>query len=77
MKQRAIDTWKYLIERRFFGVCTYLGEKLGISDSRIRLYFIYTSCLTLGSPLVVYLFVAFWMDVKPRLFRHRRSVWDL
>lgn len=77
MKERAIETWKFIVEKRFFGVCTYLGEKLGISDSRIRLYFIYTSFLTLGSPILVYLFVAFWMDVRQRWTRSRRSVWDL
>ncbi|MCB0733162.1 MAG: hypothetical protein H6608_04960 [Flavobacteriales bacterium] len=72
-----METWKFIVEKRFFGVCTYLGEKLGISDSRIRLYFIYTSFLTLGSPILVYLFVAFWMDVRQRWTRSRRSVWDL
>ncbi|MCB9260823.1 MAG: hypothetical protein H6607_00390 [Flavobacteriales bacterium] len=77
MKQRILNTWKFIVEQRFFGVCTYLGEKLGIGESRIRLYFIYLSFITFGSPILVYLFVAFWMEVKTRLGRTKKSVWDL
>ena len=42
-----------------FGVCTHLGEKFKISTSSIRLYFIYTSFLTMGSPVIIYLILAF------------------
>ncbi|MBI1308091.1 MAG: PspC family transcriptional regulator [Bacteroidetes bacterium] len=76
MKRRVIETWTYIIEQRFYGVCSYLGEKLRISDSRIRLYFIYTSFLTFGSPVLFYLIVAFWMEMRGHT-RQRRSVWDL
>jgi phage shock protein PspC (stress-responsive transcriptional regulator) len=77
MKQKFINTWKFIIEQRFFGVCTYLGEKLGLQDSRIRLYFIYLSFITFGSPVLIYLFIAFWMEIRAKLPRRRRSVWDL
>ena len=77
MKDKVIDTWKHLIEKRFFGVCTYLGEHLRMKDSRIRLYFIYASFLTFGSPILVYLGIAFWMEVKKQVFTRRPSVWDL
>jgi phage shock protein PspC (stress-responsive transcriptional regulator) len=50
---------KYAVERSAFGVCSFLGEKMGISTRRIRLYFVYTSCLALGSPLIFYLITAF------------------
>lgn len=58
-----------------FGVCTYLGNKLGIGAGRVRKYFIYASFAALGSPVLVYLVLSFWLEVR-RLTR-KRSVWDL
>lgn len=77
MKEKVLNTWKHLIEKRFFGVCSYVGSKWGLSDSKIRLYFIYASFLTLGSPILIYLGIAFWMDIRKQFTRQRRSVWDL
>jgi len=68
---------KYGIEKSAFGVCSYLGEKMGISTGRIRMYFIYTSCLTLGSPVLFYLIAAFWLNVKRYMDEKKTSVWDL
>jgi phage shock protein C len=69
---------RYFVESQAFGVCTKLGEKMNISASSIRLYFIYTSCLTLGSPVVLYLIMAFWMEMKKHLRRHNHpTVWEL
>ncbi len=50
--------------RPVFGVCTYIADKMGVARERVRLYFIYLSFLTLGSPIVVYLFIAFWLNIK-------------
>jgi phage shock protein PspC (stress-responsive transcriptional regulator) len=77
MKKRVVETWKYLIEQRFFGVCSTVGERLKISDARIRIYFIYASFLTFGSPILIYLGLAFWMEMKHQFGRQRRSIWDL
>lgn len=68
---------KYLVEKKLFGVCETLAEHFSISTSRIRLYFIYTSFLTLGSPLIIYLIMAFWMNLNSYIKERRRSVWDL
>jgi phage shock protein PspC (stress-responsive transcriptional regulator) len=68
---------KYGIEKSAFGVCSALGEKLGISTHRIRLYFIYTSCLTLGSPIIFYLIGAFWLNMRKYQQESRTRVWDL
>lgn len=68
---------KYQIEKSVFGVCTFLGEKMGIPTRCIRIYFIYTSCLTFGSPVVFYLVMAFWLNMKKYITEKRNSVWDL
>ncbi|WP_299824532.1 PspC domain-containing protein [uncultured Pontibacter sp.] len=68
---------QYFIESQAFGVCTMLGEKLGFATSSIRLTFIYVSFLTMGSPVLVYLMLAFWMNVSKHLRRERSTVWDL
>ena len=61
------------VELNAFGVCTYLGEKFNIASTRIRLYFIYLSFFTFGSPVIVYFFIAFWMNVKRYIFSSRRN----
>ncbi len=55
------------IEKYSFGVCRYLGDKMGLSESRVRLYFIYTSFATFGSPVILYLATAFWINIKKYL----------
>ncbi|UXX78046.1 PspC domain-containing protein [Reichenbachiella carrageenanivorans] len=61
-------------EKYAFGVCAKLGEKLRIPTSSIRLFFIYASFLTFGSPLIVYLMLAFVMNFRKHL-RRRHSLW--
>jgi phage shock protein C len=51
-------------ERYSFGVCSYLGEKFHISSTRIRLFFIYTSFLAVGFPLIFYFLAAFTLDIR-------------
>jgi phage shock protein C len=69
---------KYLVESRLFGVCAKLGEKLHFSASSIRIYFIYASFFTLGSPILIYLILAFWMEVRKHLRGNQNpSVWEL
>jgi phage shock protein PspC (stress-responsive transcriptional regulator) len=62
-----------LVEFNVFGVCTYLGEKFNIATSKIRLYFIYLSFLTFGSPVVLYFVAAFWMNLKRYIFFKKRN----
>jgi len=50
---------------------------MGIATSSIRLWFIYASFLTFGSPVVVYFALAFWMDLRKHLRRSRSSVLDI
>jgi phage shock protein PspC (stress-responsive transcriptional regulator) len=62
-------------EKHAFGVCTALGDKLGIATSSIRLFFIYTSFLTFGSPVLIYLALAFVLNMRSHL-RKRSTIWD-
>lgn len=67
-------------EEQAFGVCEWWGNKLGIKSTNIRMYFIYLSFFTFGSPIIVYFMMAFMLEhkdfFKPKNFR-KRSVWDL
>jgi phage shock protein C len=73
-----MEQLRYFVEKQAFGVCTRLGERMNISASSIRLYFIYTSFLTLGSPVVIYLVLAFWLELRTHLRRRNHpTVWDL
>ncbi len=52
--------WEY----RIFGLCSYWGRIYGISSNRIRLFFIYLSFVTFGSPIIFYLMAAFILNIK-------------
>jgi phage shock protein C len=68
---------RYYVENQVFGVCATLGERLSISASSIRLYFIYASFLTFGSPIILYLVMAFWMEFRKHLRRHQSpTIWE-
>jgi phage shock protein PspC (stress-responsive transcriptional regulator) len=74
-----IESIKDFFERQAFGVCEWWGRKLGINAPRIRIAFIYLSFITLGSPLIIYLFMAFILDNKQyfKLSRRRKTVWEI
>ena len=74
---KVINQIRDYCERRGFEVCTRIGDKIGIRPDIVRLYFIYTSFLAFGSPLILYLILAFWIRIKDYLQSPRRSVLDL
>jgi len=63
-------------ESNLFGVCSYLGEKLDMPSSKIRLFFIYASFLTAGSPVIVYMTMAFVIRLKDYVKGKRSPIWD-
>jgi len=77
MAEIKLEEVRHHVEKQVFGVCSYFGDRLGISTSRIRLYFIYTSFLTLGSPVVIYLVMAFWLNIRLYKKENKRSIWNL
>lgn len=66
---------QYFFEKQAFGVCTKIGKTMEIPTATIRLYFIYASFLTFGSPILVYLGIAFWMNFKQHLRKSRNPLW--
>lgn len=73
---RMMSWFQNTVEKSAFGVCSQLGEFLGISTSRIRMYFIYASFLTFGSPVIIYLVMAFWLNLKKYIERGKNLLWD-
>jgi phage shock protein C len=69
---------RYFVEDQIFGVCAKLGERLNFPASSIRLYFIYATFMTFGSPIILYLVLAFWMELRQH-WRRRNSptIWEL
>lgn len=75
---RLVEYIKARFEQQAFGVCEWWGDKLGIPSANIRIFFVYTSFLTVGSPLIVYLVMAFWKKLGTMVNEQKRgSVWDL
>ncbi|MFZ6052715.1 PspC domain-containing protein [Halocola ammonii] len=66
-------------EKQAFGVCAWWGDKLGIKAHKVRLSFIYLSFITLGSPIIVYLVMAFVLENKNyfKLKKKRKTIWEL
>jgi phage shock protein PspC (stress-responsive transcriptional regulator) len=62
-----------IIEVNAFGVCSAIGEKMGIASTRIRMWFIYISFLTFGSPLIIYMVLAFWINIKNYIYSAKRN----
>jgi len=71
---KALAIW----EKGAFGVCAYLGNRMSIKSSNIRLAFIYLSFITFGSPIFVYLVFAWILKHKHYFtFRKKSTVWDI
>jgi phage shock protein C len=62
--ENLFDANRHFLEKSAFGVCQRLGEMLRINPAQIRLYFIYLSFITFGSPLILYLIAAFWLNIR-------------
>jgi phage shock protein C len=73
MLQRIIT----FFERYSFGVCTYLGERFNISIAKIRLFFIYSSFLAVGFPLIFYFFAGIVLDIRNFVKRARSRALDM
>ncbi|MCK5907896.1 MAG: PspC domain-containing protein [Flavobacteriales bacterium] len=77
MYDRFILPLKYFLEKRGFEVSSRFGDRLGMSPSSIRLFFIYLSFVTLGLSTGLYLILAFLLKLKDMVITKRTSVFDL
>ncbi|NUM49569.1 MAG: PspC domain-containing protein [Flavobacteriales bacterium] len=74
--KKLVENIQSYFEKQTFGVCSWWGSKLGINSGSIRIYFIYLSFLTFGSPVIVYLIMAFILQVRNRFRFRKPSIWE-
>ena len=70
-----MDRLRNFVEWNLFGVCTAIGNRMGIATSKIRQYFMYASLLTFGSPVIIYLVLAFWRNIRKYMIAAKRNPW--
>ena len=70
-----MNRFKNFVEWNAFGVCAAIGHRMGIATSRIRQYFMYTSLLTMGSPIILYMILAFWKNMRRYIWAAKRNPW--
>lgn len=63
-------------EKRSFGVSTYLANKLNMSTTKVRLFFIYSSFLAVGFPILFYILAAIVLDIRNYMKKVRLRVWE-
>lgn len=63
-------------EKRSFGVSTYLANKLNMSTAKVRLFFIYSSFLAVGFPILFYILAAIVLDIRNYMKKVRLRVWE-
>ncbi|MCB0503798.1 MAG: PspC family transcriptional regulator [Bacteroidetes bacterium] len=71
------NLFRNIIESSIFGVCAWLGRKLMMPSKKVRMYFIYVSFLTLGSPILIYLTLTFVLNLRYMVKSSRNPVWDI
>tara|TARA_B100000900_G_scaffold158361_1_gene134597 strand:+ start:127 stop:348 length:222 start_codon:yes stop_codon:yes gene_type:complete len=65
------------LEKTFFGVSSWWGEKLGLKPSFIRLFFIYAAFAN-ALTIFIYLIMVFILRLRNVIkFKKRKSVFDL
>lgn len=70
----ALEKWLHeWVEKSSFGVCRFLATRWGLDESRVRVYFIYSSFAAFGSPVIFYLAIGFWMNIR-RYIRAARII---
>lgn len=64
-------------EKRSFGVSTYFAQKFNMNTSKVRLFFIYSSFLAVGFPILFYFLAAVVLDIRSYIKKARLKVWDI
>jgi phage shock protein PspC (stress-responsive transcriptional regulator) len=78
--KRQLQKLIFFFELHSYGVCLWWARKLGINPYKVRLGFIYFSFIGLGSPVLLYLIMA-WILEHKHYFKFeakpKKSVWEL
>ncbi|HLW29351.1 MAG TPA: hypothetical protein VKX29_00730 [Brumimicrobium sp.] len=77
--KKLIQKIVFFFEMRSFGVSEWWAKKLGVRTAKVRLFFIYSSFIALGSPLIIYLLMGLTLEYKHvfKLRKRRKSIWEL
>ncbi len=77
--KKLVQKIAFFFEMRSFGVSAWFARKLRVDVSKVRLFFIYFTFIGLGSPLIIYLLMAFVLEHKHLLkFKLKRnSIWEI
>ncbi|PKR80065.1 PspC family transcriptional regulator [Brumimicrobium salinarum] len=77
--KKLIQKIVFFFEMRSFGVSEWWAKKLGVRTARVRLFFIYSSFIALGSPLILYILMGLTLEYKHvfKLKKRRKSIWEL
>jgi phage shock protein PspC (stress-responsive transcriptional regulator) len=76
---KIINNITLWFEQKAYGVCAWWGNRLGIKSNTIRMYFIYLSFFTAGSPIIIYFIMAFILEHKnyfKPIKKRKKTVWD-
>lgn len=69
-----MEKLKLFFQDSAFGVCSKLAERFHFPIDSIRLFFIYSSFITLGSPVIIYVSLAMMMKIRKYLRRMNNPV---
>jgi hypothetical protein len=72
-----IHSLRHFFEKHGFAVSSRFADRLGMSVSNVRVFFIYLSFVTLGVSFGIYLTLAFLLRLKDLIYTKRSSVFDL
>ena len=78
--KRTLQKIAFYFELRSFGVCSWIARKLGIQLNKVRIGFIYATIIGIGSPLILYLTLAWLLEHKHYFQfkrRKRKTIWEL
>lgn len=78
--RKKIQKIVLFFELRSFGVSSWWAQKMGLQVDRVRIGFIYATFIGLGSPLILYLVMAWILEHKQyfRLWKSKpRTIWEL
>jgi len=77
--QKLIQKIVFFFEMRSFGVSEWWAKKLGVGSAKVRLFFIYSSFLALGSPVLIYLLMGVVLEHKHIIMfrKKKKSIWEL